>query len=437
MIYNQRAAVCNRQLLMEPSARPAPGGRTALWLLFAINLFNYIDRYVLASVEPEIRAHFFAADNPNAHFWTGVLGTAFLASYMISAPILGWLADRFSRWMIIGISVILWSGATAASGLAATFGLLLMMRLLVGVGEGGYGPAAPTIISDLFPVELRGRVLSYFYVALPVGSALGYTVGGFVTSHWGWQTAFFAVAPPGILLGVASLWQRDPRERGERSKPKQHATLRDYLGLARIKSYVWNTAAMTALTFAMGGLAFWVPGYLEYRGLQPGSRIVFGGMLVVAGLTATLLGGVAGDLLRKRFAGAYFLVSGVGVIIAFPFSVAVVLAPFPLAWAFMFVALFFLFFNTGPANTALANATNPSVRATAFALNIFIIHLLGDAAAPPLIGAVADRTNMNVAFLVVTAAMLLAGVLWLVGMKYLPADTAAVEAAVAQEIAND
>ncbi len=422
---------------METNARPVPGSRTALCLLFAINLFNYIDRYVLVSVEPEIRAHFFAPGAPNAHFWTGVLGTAFLASYTISALIFGWLADRTSRWVLIGIGVILWSGATAASGLAATFAVLLMMRLLVGVGEGGYGPAAPTIISDLFPLELRGRVLSYFYVALPVGSALGYALGGFITSHWGWQTAFFAVAPPGILLGLACFWRRDPRDRAEKSKPKRRATLRDYIGLVRIKSYVWNTAAMTALTFAMGGLAFWVPGYLQYRGLPPGSRIIFGALLVSAGLTATLLGGITGDLLRKRFAGSYFLVSGIAVMIAFPFSAAVVLVPFPLAWVMMFVALFFLFFNTGPANTALANVTHPSVRATAFALNILIIHFLGDAAAPPLIGAVADRTNMNVAFLVVTAAMMVAGVLWLIGMKYLPADTAAIEMATAQRIVYD
>src|SRR6059058_1571421 len=185
---------------------------------------------------------------------------------------------------------------------------------------------------------------------------------------------------------------------------------------------------MTALTFAIGGLSFWVPGYLEYRGLPPSSRIIFGGILVFAGLTATLIGGVAGDRLRKRFAGSYFLVSGIGVLIAFPFSAAMLFTPFPAAWVMMFIAIFFLFFNTGPSNTALANVTDPSVRATAFAINILIIHALGDAAAPPLIGAVADRTNMNVAFLVVSAMMLVAGVLWLWGAKYLPSDTAAIEA---------
>jgi MFS family permease len=414
---------------METNARSAPGGQTALFLLLAINLFNYIDRYVLASVEPEIRAHFFRPGDPNAHALVGFLGTAFLVSYMVSAPIFGWLADRMSRWVIIGVSVILWSAATAASGLAGTFTLLLITRLFVGVGEGGYGPAAPTIIADLFPLLLRGRVLSYFYVAIPVGSAIGYAIGGFVAAHWGWQTAFFVVAPPGLLLGLACFWRADPRAQSQRSKEKRRASLQDYLGLARTRSYVLNTLAMTALTFAIGGMSFWVPGYLEYRGLPPTSRIIFGGITVFAGLTATLSGGIVGDSLRKRFPGSYFLISGIGVIIAFPFSVVMLFTPFPSAWVLMFIAIFFLFFNTGPSNAALANVTHPSVRATGFALNILIIHALGDATAPPLIGAVADRTNMNVAFLVVSAMMLVAGVLWLWAARFLPADTATIEAA--------
>jgi MFS family permease len=228
-------------------------------------------------------------------------------------------------------------------------------------------------------------------------------------------------------------FQRDPRARIDCPGARHHATLRDYLVILRTKSYVWNTAAMTALTFAMGGLSFWVPGYLQYRGLPPSSRIIFGAMTVGGGLTATLLGGWTGDYLRKRFVGAYFLISGIGAMIAFPFAAAIVLTPFPLAWIFMFIAIFFLFFNTGPANTALANVTHPSVRATAFALNILIIHALGDAVAPPLIGAVADRTNMNIAFLVVTGMMFVAGFLWLIGMKHLAPDTQAIEAKTREE----
>src|ERR1044071_1277171 len=163
------------------------GARTALVLLLAINLFNYIDRQVLAALEPDIRASFFAPGDVNAMWKTGLLGDAFFVTYMISAPILGFLADRISRWFIVGSAVILWSLASGGSGLAATFGVLIATRIFVGIGEGGYGPAAPTILADLFPIQTRGRIMAIFYAAIPVGSALGYVIGGLVGSHLGWR----------------------------------------------------------------------------------------------------------------------------------------------------------------------------------------------------------------------------------------------------------
>ena len=144
-------------------SKPTPGARTALALLLGINLFNYIDRQVLAAVEPQIRATFFAANDQNAMAITGTLGTAFLITYMLAAPALGWLSDRFSRWIIIGLAVVLWSLASGASGLAATFVALFITRVFVGIGEGGYGPAAPTVLADLFPLQTRGRVMADGY----------------------------------------------------------------------------------------------------------------------------------------------------------------------------------------------------------------------------------------------------------------------------------
>src|SRR5260221_11210273 len=157
----------------------------ALALLLAINLFNYIDRYILAAIEPLISDHFFAATDDTAMARTGALATVFMVSYMVLAPLFGWLADRFSRWLIIAFGVALWSLASGASGLAATFTALVVTRVFVGVGEAAYGPAPPTIISALYPVEKRGRQLAFFYVAIPVGSAIGYAFGGAVGQRWG------------------------------------------------------------------------------------------------------------------------------------------------------------------------------------------------------------------------------------------------------------
>ena len=405
-----------------------PGAYTALALLLGINLFNYIDRYVLAAVEPEIRAFFFTPGDPNAMAVSGLLGTAFFVTYMLSAPALGWLSDRFSRWLIVGIAVILWSLASGASGLAATFGILLFTRILVGIGEGGYGPAAPTILADLFPLAVRGRVLSVFFAAIPVGGALGYVLGGLISAHLGWRWAFFLVTPPGLLLGLLCFTQRDPRGRGTQLKPETRPTRDDYLRLFQTRSYVINCIAQTAMTFAIGGLAFWISAYLRYRGEPASATAIFGGITAVAGLLSTLIGGVIADRMRPRYPGSYFFVSGVGMLIAAPMFVAMLYTPFPAAWGFLFGAIFFGFLNTGPSNTALANVTFPAVRATAFALNILVIHALGDALAFPAIGYISGHTNMNIGFFVISGMMLVSGVVWLTGMKYLGADTARVEA---------
>ena len=407
------------------------GANGALLLLLGINLLNYIDRQILAALEPDIRASFFATGDVNAMTKTGLLGDAFFVTYMISAPILGLLADRFSRWMIVGSAVILWSVASGGSGLAATFAVLFATRICVGIGEGGYGPAAPTILSDLFPIETRGRVMAIFCAAIPVGSALGYVIGGLIGAHLGWRWAFYLVAPPGLLLGLLCFWQRDPRVTAHhlvQESPRR--SLRDYLRLFRTRSYLINCIAQTLMTFVTGGLGYWVSAYLAYRNQSPAlSRTIFGLITVVAGLTSTLLGGIVADKLRSRFAGSYFWVSGIGMLIACPIFIATLYIPFPAAWIAMFFAIFFLFLNTGPSNTALANVSLPAVRATAFALNIFVIHALGDVQAFWLLGYIGGHTNMHTAFLFVSGIIFLSGVAWLIGVKYLPADTVAVEKA--------
>jgi len=409
-------------------SKAMPGARKAVALLLVINLFCYLDRYVLAAVIPALKAEFLRGD-PDANGKAGLLGTAFLVSYMLTAPIFGWLADRFSRWIIIGLSVAVWSVASGASGLAGSFLLLLATRVFLGIGEAGYGPAAPTIISDLYPLEKRGRMLAWFFMAIPVGSALGYAFGGFINARLGWRWAFYFVAPPGLLLALLCAFMRDPRKAPAVATGAGSSALDDYKRLVKIPSLVLNILAQAAMTFAIGGLAFWAPTYInEERGIPlDRTNLIFGIILVVAGLISTLVGGLAGDKLRPRFPGSYFLVSGCGMLLGFPATIAMLYVPFPAAWVCIFFAMFFLFFNIGPSNTAIANVTPPSMRATAFALNIFVIHLLGDATSPTLIGWIKDHGSWKLSFFTVSTAMLVAAVLWLCGMKSLVRDTAAIE----------
>jgi len=261
-----------------------------------------------------------------------------------------------------------------------------------------------------------------------VGSALGYALGGLMGAHLGWRWAFYSVVIPGLILGVVSLLMKDPpraKTPGDSHRPK----LRDYLVLARNHSYVLNTLGMAALTFAIGGISYWMPRYLtQVRGLPDSSKIVFGGILCGAGLLATLAGGFTGDWLKKRYKGSYFIVSGIAILIAVPFVLLMLHSPFPLAWVWIFFAVFFLFFNTGPSNTILANVTHPSIRASAFALNIFLIHAMGDAPSPPLLGGIAGHYGWDAAFGMVAATMVGAAVVWLYGARYLHADTLAASA---------
>jgi MFS family permease len=434
-----------------PARRPgvAPGATAALVLLLFINMFNYIDRQVLSAVERPIEHEFFPNGGSNVKFWMGLLSTAFMVAFMILAPVFGRLADRVSRWKLMAIGVAVWSLASGASGLAGGYVLLLLTRCFVGVGEAAYGPAAPAVLSDMYPESRRGSILAYFYVAIPVGSALGYILGGQMVSWTGdWRWAFYVVVPPGLVLALFCLFMREPR-RGEAdpaTKPHQ-ASWRDYLVILKTPSFLLCTLGYTATTFAVGGIGYWMPSYCLDRGEKDLGTVTltFGGITVVAGLLATLAGGWLADALRRRFPGSYFLVSGVGMLLAFPLMLAVLVTPFPWAYGVIFLTVFCLFFNTGPVNTIIANVTHPAVRASAFALVILIIHLFGDTFSPTIMGLTADLAKdagaaapqptwwtkllqssqgMDFSFCIVSVMILLAAVFWLWGARYLERDTA-------------
>jgi MFS family permease len=451
--------------MSQPAALPIKSGgrssRMALTLLILINLFNYIDRQVLPAILPSIEKTLFpkADSTPGSDLEAkevtasaseekeespnkaklGLLQGAFMFSYFLFSPLFGWLADRLPRWKIIGVGVILWSLASGASGLASIFWLLFLTRCFVGLGEAAYGPSAPTIISDLYPIAERGRVMAWFYAAIPVGSALGYVLGGMVLEHIhvveSWRWAFYLVLPPGILLGLWCFFMKEP-VRGQAEHAgyvARKATREDLWVLLRTPSYVLCSLGMTAMTFAMGGIAYWLPYYLirVHHMKEDEANFRFGLIVVLAGLSATILGGILGDRLRPRFAGSYFLVSGIAMLVGFPLISLVLVTDGYVLWVCIFLACFALFFNTGPTNTILANVTHPQIRASAFAINIFVIHALGDAVSPSIIGLIADhyggrKTGLQAGFLAVSAFVFLGGLLWLWGIRYLARDTAAV-----------
>ncbi len=395
------------------------GAHSALLLLLGINLFNYIDRQILAALEPDIRATFFAAGDVNAMTKTGLLGVAFFVTYMISAPILGLLADRISRWIIVGVCSDfvepgqrrLWFGRDIRHSLCDSHFRWNWRRRL-----------RPGCANDLVRSFPDRKTRSHY--------------GDFLHRHSGWQRARLrhrriSWCSSRLALGILSrhaagfaagsavfLAARSARRctsPGARIAATQPGELREAF---RTRSYLINCIAQTLMTFVTGGLGFWASAYLRYRDQSPDvGMTIFGLITVVAGLVSTLLGGIIADKLRSRFPGSYFWVSGIGMLIACPFFIATLYIPFPAAWITMFVAIFFLFLNTGPSNTALANVSLPLVRATAFAVNIFVIHALGDVQAFWLLGYIGGHTNMHVAFLFVSGMIFASGVAWLIGSQ--------------------
>ncbi len=400
----------------------------AVALLFGVNFLNYIDRYVIAAVAPLIQADFALRDTQ-----VGLIGSMFMVAYMIASPFTGVIGDRWPRRYLVGSGVLLWSGATILSGLASSYHHLLLARSIIGVGEAGFAVVSAPLISDLFSREARGRMLACFYVAIPVGSALGFILGGFMGQHYGWRAAFFVAGAPGIALGLLAFRMPEP-PRGASDGVSAAGEHRFEWGSMRTlvgnRSFLYTTLGMATMTFALGGMAYWMPTFLErVRGVPlDHANMVFGGITVASGLVGTFLGGWLGDSLAKRTDRAYLLVSGVGMLLGVPATyVGLTTTNSSVQLPALFLAEVAVFLNTGPANAVLVSVVLPEIRATALALSIFTTHLIGDVPSPILIGRVSDWTgSLEKALLVCTIAMALSGVLYLLGARTLGRDMAAI-----------
>ncbi len=389
----------------------------ALALLTSLNLLNYIDRSILFAVQPLVQAEFHRSDTQ-----FGVLTSAFFFCYMFAAPFVGYLADRYPRKHIMALGAVLWSLATLLTAVTYDFGTLLFRHAIVGIGEATFVTIAPSFIADLFPERSRGRTMAIFNIALPVGTALGYLIGGPLGTRYGWRHPFYLAAGPGMLLGIMLLFLREP-ERGGRDTITQTWERSSLRGLTRNWAFWSCSLGLAMMTFAAGGLQVWMPTFLSrLRGVPlDRANLIFGGLTLAAGAAATLVGGWLGDKLLKRHMGSYYFVSGVGMAFAVPPMIVAILIKAPLLmYSAIFIGEFFLLLNTAPINAALVNSVSAPVRSTAVAVNLFTIHLLGDAFSPALIGRISDRTNLQIGFLPTIAAVILSAVVLFAGMRSAP-----------------
>jgi len=394
---------------LRPRISPALG---TLLLLIGLNLFNYIDRYILPGEVSLIQREFHSTDQQ-----MGALTTALFVFYMLAAPLTGWLGDHFRRKPLIIAGAVLWSVATLGTAWVHDYRTLFIRHALVGVGEATFGIFAPAVLADFYPERDRNRILSIFYLAIPVGAALGYLAGGELGSLWGWRQPFFLCAIPGLAIAALYGWIGREPERGASDHVRPTADRATVLGLFRNPAFLTGTFGLATLTFAMGGISAWVPTFLHrFAGLSVGdSSMVVGAITVIDGIAGTLVGGWLAQRWLRTNRRALYLLSFWSVALTLPCGAMVFFGPRAWAVPALFAAEFFLFLNTGPLNAAIVNSVSAPVRATAISFNLFCIHFFGDTFSPTIIGAISDRTNLSLGlgatliFLVISAIILRTG----------------------------
>jgi MFS family permease len=389
--------------------------------------------------------------------------------YTLVNPAMGWMGDRYNRKLLLAGGVGLWSLATVGTAFSRDYYHMFFWRALLGLGEASYGAIAPALISDLFPIQRRGRAMGVYYLALPVGTALGYILGGWIADTLGWKAVFFVVGLPGLLVALAGLFVSDPgrgaSEEGTASHQSGRPRLSDYGVLLRTPTFLFNTAGMAAVTYATGAYAAWGSTFYQrvYHLSAADAGRWIGLLLVGAGILGILLGMFLPDLLRKRTRSAYLLLAALAVLVATPLGVAGILDPeLKSSLVFLFGASVLLSMVLGPCNTVTANVVPANLRATAYATFIFLIHLFGDISSPVVMGWISkhfgqpsvaesplgrffasigakpvqyegQQTNLTLAMLSVAPVLALGVVFFLIGSRYLPRDEDRVREAVGED----
>jgi MFS family permease len=398
----------------------------ALLILASLNLLDYLDRYLVASLGSLVKSDLHSSDKA-----FGFLGTAFFLVYFLTSPLFGYLGDRFGRLRLMAGGAVLWSLATSLTFWVPSYPFLVGARGLVGVGEASFGTLAPAYLADILPLGRRARALSLFYLALPVGTALAYLIGGLIGSHWGWRPAFLLAGLPGLLMAglIYRLSEVQSDSRLRTAPPASRTPLATYWQLFKVPTMHRVNLGYGMVTFALGGLAFWMPLYLEVSkglSLSQANLLLFGSVTLAGGL-GTLTGGFLGDRLLSYTLGAPLWVSGLGIVLALPLAAVAIFTAAPVFYVPALAgAIFLLFLNPGVLTAVVVSVAGPWRRAQAVALNIVVIHLVGDVPSPFLIGLVSDLGSLKWGVSLTLVALAAGAVLILSAVPHLAADLVAV-----------
>ncbi len=405
-----------------------------LAILTLVYTFNFVDRQIIAIVSPAIKAELGLSDS-----MLGLLkGLAFAFLYTLLGIPIAWLADRWNRVNIVGISLAVWSAFTALSGLAANAAQLALARVGVGIGEAGGSPPSHSIISDYFPKEKRSTALSLYSLGIPFGQMIAFLGGGWILENLGWRNAFFAVGIPGLVLAVVlKLTVREPmRGAKDTGAPAQPVAFKQGIStLLAIPSFWGLLVGATAASFTGYGVGMWAVDFYHrtYHLSFQEITIPLGLLNGVAYGIGTYLGGYLTDRFGKADKGAYAWLPGLGMLLTIPVGVFQLWSPTPF-WAFFWAAPFLvgLGMYLGPTWALVQTLAPPTMRAFAVAFMFFILNIIALGFAPIWVGGLSDLfaerygevTGLRIALTTLGLSSLLSVAAFMWTAKKLPADWA-------------
>lgn len=367
-----------------------------LFILFIVYVFNFIDRQILSILMESIKQDLNLSDT-QLGFLSGI---AFALFYVTFGIPIARLADRYSRTLIISVSLAVWSGMTAISGLSQNFTHLLLARIGVGIGEAGASPPAHSLISDYFKPENRATALSVYSLGIPVGLLLGLAAGGWVNDAFGWRMAFFVVGLPGVLLSfVVYFTIKEPVRGGMDGHgpdyiPPEIPAIREIFSILwRMPTFRYLSIASALHAFAGYGVMQWNPAFfIRSHGLSTSEVGLYLGLAIgVSGVLGVLAGGLVADWLAKKDRRWYVWVPGIAMAVSVPFYLGIYLSP--TVWGavlFFFIPNFLANTFQGPAFATVQALAAPRMRAMAAAVFLFIINLVGLGLGPQAVGILSD-----------------------------------------------
>ncbi len=404
------------------TATNAKAATTALVLLTALNLVNYIDRYILPGVQEMVKREFQVSDER-----IGALTTWFFITYIIAAPLTGWLGDHFPRKPLIVIGAVLWSGTNLFTAMVHNFDALLVRHAALGVGEASFGIYGPALLSDFYGPEQRNRALTIFSIAIPVGAAMGYSLGSAIAQVHGWRSAFYVSAIPGLVIAAVILLMLREPGRGHTDDKQQQSRSGAVKDLLHNPGYLSSVMGYAMSTFTIGGISAWIPSFLQREAGMSGAHagFVVGAITAATGLAGTALGGWWAQRWLRSDHRALYWVCAAGPALCAPFALLCFFGPRITMLPALALAELSLFLGSGPVNAAIVNSVSARVRATALAGQLFLIHLFGDVPSPRIIGYVSDRSNLRWGLGVTVLALVASSLFQLYGARFAPLENQA------------